>query len=117
MIDISKIREHLPNCEASEVRPCTSPGKIQFHLRADKTSSPTEEIINTDKLYKFVKKSYLFENVKHSPDLKVVKANIGDARLSVLGSGRIVLRRTGDEKRAQEILEELAPLIKDSFFS
>ena len=115
MIDLNKIRKYLPNSEASSVHPCTTPGKVQFHLMADKTKGPTDDVLDITGLFERLNKDDFFNKVKHSLELKVVRASIGETVLSILGSGRIVIRKVENEKDAQRILEHLAPYIRDSF--
>lgn len=116
MIDISKIRKSLPDCELSEIRPCATPGKVQFHLLVSGKNPPTNKIIDITQLAGLLEGDDKFKEVKSSTDLGVVKAGYGDVEISALASGRVVVKKADDEEHAQQLLEVLAPLLKKSIF-
>jgi ArsR family metal-binding transcriptional regulator len=55
-----------------------------------------------------------FGDITESSALGVVKAKSRDADVSVMASGRVVVRGASDESTAKEILEDLAPHIKQA---
>ena len=112
-MDISKVKKFLPNCKLGEIRPCTTPGTLQFHLLVDATAEPTGKIINLKKLLELIPINF---ETKYSEELGVIKAVNENAELAILASGRVVLKKAKDEEKAKEILEELAPLLKESLF-
>ena len=112
-MDISKIQKALPRCKLGEIRPCTTPGTLQFHLLVDATAEPTGKTLNLKKLVELMPTEF---ETKFSEELGVIKAVHENAELAILASGRIVLKKAKDEEKAKEILEELAPLLKESLF-
>lgn len=119
MIDQNKISKILPKSEVSEIRPCTSAAKIQFHMLVDSTKEITKRIIDIDAMASLLSDSSHFSNVSQNADLGVVKTiyGSGPAEISILASGRVVVRQTKDEKEAEEILLSLAPLLRKSLFN
>jgi len=115
-MDISKITRFLPEAELSELRPCTAPGKIQFHLLVARRKDMATKIINVLKLADILSESRKFSEVKSSAELGVVKAVYSGAEISALASGRVVVKKCADERKAQELLEELAPMLKKALF-
>jgi ArsR family metal-binding transcriptional regulator len=116
MIDISKIRKILPDCELSELRPCATAGKVQFHLLVAGRKDPMKTVIDVLKLEKLLSSDKRFSKIKSSSELGVVKASYGSVEISVLASGRVVVKKANDERTSQEILETLAPMLKESIF-
>ena len=116
MIDISKIKKLLPESELSEIQPCTTKGKVQFHLLLSGKREITHKILDISYLAGAMDADKNFSDIKKSPELGVVKAKYENADLSVLASGRVVVRNVDDEKQAQNILETLAPILKNSIF-
>ncbi len=116
MMDKSKIKEFLPDSELSEIRPCTTPGKVQFHLTVGGSEDPTAKRLDVRKLAGLLEDAGGFTDIKHSEDLGVARARSGGAEISVLASGRAVVRKAEDEEEAGRMLEKLAPLLKDSLF-
>ncbi len=116
-MDLSKIRKALPGCELGELRPCTAPGKVQFHLlvsgRAGAAARPAK-VLDVKKLYRNLKTNPRFDGLKSSAELGVVKAAYQGADISAMASGRVVVRKANSEAIAQELLEALAPLLKAS---
>lgn len=113
-MDISNIKKSLPEAELSELRPCTAPGKIQFHLLVAGGKDLATKIIDVLKLEKILSENKRFSEIKSSAELGVVKAVYGGAEIAALASGRVVVKKCEDEKTAQELLEVLAPLIKQA---
>lgn len=115
-MDLSNVKRFLPDAELSEMRPCTTPKKVQFHLLAVGRKDFTAKVIDVLKLEKLLLANKSFNDVKSSAELGVVKAVYNGAEISALTSGRVVVKKTADEKQAAELLKELAPLIKGSLF-
>jgi|GEM_PF-2490687 len=116
MMDTSKIESILPGSELGEIRPCTTAGRVQFHLLVSREKNPTSKIVDISKLVEVLKGDDRFHGLKSSTDLGVVKADYGSADVSILAGGRVVVKKCADEKEVQRILEALAPLLKQSFF-
>ena len=114
-MDISKVKKILPDCELSEIRPCTTPGKVQFHLLVKQSERPTAKVLDVTKLEKLMHGGE-FKNIVSSKELGVVKANLGVTTISILASGRVVVRKAENEEAAQKLLEDLAPTLKQSLF-
>jgi ArsR family metal-binding transcriptional regulator len=115
-MNTSKIEAILPDCKLGEIRPCTKPGLLQFHLLVKDLKDLTSKVIDIPKLTKILSNDGRFIEVKSSEELGVVKAKYGEAEITILMSGRIVVKKTSSEGEAQEILENLAPLVRDSIF-
>lgn len=116
MMDISGIKKSLPGAELSEVKPCTTAGKVQLHLLVAGRKDLMTKVLDINKLEKVIKGDKRFSSVKASAELGVVKATYGGAEISALASGRVVVKKAEDEKKAHELLENLAPLLKKSLF-
>lgn len=116
MMDASKIKNSLPEAELSEIRPCTAPGKVQFHLLVAGKKDLSKKALDVEKLSDLMSKDSRFTNVKFSKELSFAKAQYGEAEISALGSGRVVVRRAESEARAEKLLEALAPLLKEALF-
>lgn len=114
MINTTKIKKILPKSELGEIRPCTAPGKVQFHLLVAGKVELSRKVIDIKKLEKTMQSSDKFLGIKMSKELGVVKASYKGAEISILQSGRVVVRQANDEKHAQELLENLAPMLKDA---
>jgi len=117
MMDISKVKEFLPNCKLGEIRPCTAPGKVQFHLLVSGKKNFDAKVLDVLKLEKLLLDDKSFSEVKSSEELGVVKAKHGDIEISALTSGRVVVKKCLDEKHARELLETLAPMLKKALFN
>lgn len=115
-MNTSKIEAILPDSKLGEIRPCTTPGKLQFHLLVKDRRNLSSKILDIPKLTKALSNDKRFSEVKSSEELGVVKAKYGEAEITVLMSGRIVVKKTSSEGEAQETLENLAPLVRDSIF-
>jgi len=115
-MDTSNIEKILPNCQLSELRPCASHQKVQFHLIIEGKKDITEKIVDIPKLTDLLKSHNAFNEIKFSTELGVVKARYSGAKISVLASGRVVVREVDNEELAKELLEVLAPLLKNSIF-
>jgi len=115
-MDLSSVKRFLREAELSELRPCTAPGKVQFHLLVAGRKDFSAKVIDVLKLEKLLLASKRFRDVKSSAELGVVKAVYNGAEISALASGRVVVKKTADEKQAAELLKDLAPLIRDSLF-
>lgn len=117
-MDLSKIKKSLPGCELGEIRPCTAPGKVQFHLVVSKdtpgAAGPRTKVIDVKILYNALKADPRFGEVKSSAELGVVKAAYKGADISAMASGRVVVRKAGNEALAQGLLEAIAPALKRS---
>ncbi len=116
MMDVSKIESVLPDAEVGEIRPCTTPGAVQFHLLAKGKKKPTDRILDVAELARLLDAESSTKDIKLSQELGVVRAKCRGADISALASGRVVVRSVKDEKTAQNILETLAPIIKESLF-
>jgi len=115
MIDISKIRKILPGCELSKLRPCTTPGKVQFHLLVSGSPS-AKKVIDIRKLERLLSADKMFSDIKSSAELGVVKASRGGVEISALASGRVVVKKAADEQESMKVLAALAPSVKKSLF-
>jgi len=115
-MNTSKIKSLLPGSEISEIRPCTAPGKLQFHLMVGGRGDLMTRIVDISMLAILLEEHPLFSDVKASQELGVVRARYKDVELSILASGRAVVKKVSDRKEAQDILEALAPLIKKALF-
>ncbi len=111
-MDISKIKKILPDAELSEIRPCTAPGKVQLHLLVAGKKDLGAKAIDVLKLEILLNGRKGFSEIKSSSELGVVKAHYNGAEISALASGRVVVKKCVDEKKAQELLEELVPMLK-----
>ncbi len=116
MMDIPKIKKFLPDAELSELRPCATAGKVQLHLLVSGKKAPMKKAIDVPRLERLLSSDKRFSKIKSSGELGVVKASYGSAEMSVLASGRVVVKEADDEKKSQEILEALAPMLKKSLF-
>jgi ArsR family metal-binding transcriptional regulator len=116
-MDKSKIEKYLPGCKISEIRPCTTEGKIQIHLKVKPGENVPQKVLDINKLIVLMQELKPFQNLKYSKELGVVKANYGRAEISILASGRIVLKEVADESEAQNILEVLAPILSKSLIT
>jgi len=114
MIITTKIQKILPNCELGEIRPCLTKGKVQFHLLVVGRKDPMTRALNLRKLETLMAKDKRFSDIRSSEELGVIKASYKGAEMSILASGRVVVRKANDESHAKELLEALAPMLKAS---
>jgi len=105
----------LPGCELSELRPCTTPGKVQFHLLVS-CGPPAQKVIDIQKLEGLLSADKMFSGITSSAELGVVKASCSGAEISVLASGRVVVKKAADEREAVKVLSAIATSIKKSLF-
>jgi ArsR family metal-binding transcriptional regulator len=113
MMDISEIKKSLPDCRLSDIRPCTTPGTLQFHLLVDAEAPPMQKIIDFKRLVGLIPPEF---EKKYSEELGVLKIKDGRAEISILASGRVVVKKAENEKEALKILKMLTPIIKKSLF-
>jgi len=112
---IKEIKGLLPDSQISEVKPCTTEGKCQIHMRVTAANLDVlTKIIDVKKFCSVLKESQKFQDVKCSAELGLIKATVDEAELSVLASGRIVIKNADNVKEAYEILAELAHLLDES---
>jgi len=92
--------------------PCATEGKCNIHLRID--PERTSDVLDIPKLAKAIEESGKYPAAKTLPDLGLIKLGSGIADISILGSGRIVVKKADDREHAVKLLIPLAKLIKDS---
>jgi hypothetical protein len=69
-----------------------------------------------EKIAALLEKDPTFTGIRASAELGVVKCNFDSLELSILASGRVVVKKAPDEDAAKRVIESLAPVLKQSLF-
>lgn len=85
-----------------------------MHLRVYSGSDPVSKVLDLGNLSSLMQDMKQVQNLKYSEELGVIKADFGHSNISILASGRVILKEVNNESQAQEIFETLSPLLQKS---
>ncbi|MBN2518376.1 MAG: hypothetical protein JXB14_06010 [Candidatus Altiarchaeota archaeon] len=112
---LKKIKKAFPDSQISEVKPCTTDGRCQIHMRVRSTGvDALERLLDIEKLCNALGGAKDFTDIKCSKELGLLKAVFRETEISVLASGRIVVKKAKTDKEAHRVLYELVVLIGKS---
>lgn len=109
---MTKLKELLPGSQLSEVMPCATEGKCNIHLRIDPTRA--SGVLDITKLAEALESSGQYQDVTSSLDLGLIRLKSGIKDITILASGRIVVKAADDKDDAAKVLADLAQIIVDS---